>query len=153
MTKKELPTIEDLMQQLVTKTRECKKYKRITEVLKQHTEIWICPKCGNIVSFETIPDSEYEIKCQLCEVFMQPYSAYKYDKLLKDLEELDTQLTLIRKERNDYAKTIQEIIPVMENFGYNRKDSNPREFLEATLGYQKVLEDIILKLKKEKNME
>jgi len=132
--------VQDLLKQIVDLKRENANLQAFVDDIRPHFLIWKCPQCPNTLMFTKESPPVNTIKCELCEIEMRPNSILKYQQLKDQYDTLDEKHSQSLAERNKYAKLIQDLIPVLQEYGYNPQDNNPLFFIKQQLMYLTMLE-------------
>ncbi len=136
---------EDLLQQIVELKRQNLNLQTYVDQIRPHFRIWNCNKCGQIRRFKDEAPTN-KVMCELCDLEMRPYAIVQYRELKEQYDELDYKHSTALAERNRYAKQIQELVPLLAEFGYTVEENNIAEFLKQQLTYIKNLENAAAKL-------
>ena len=136
---------QDLLKQIVEFKRQNTNLRAFVDQIRGHFLLWNCNKCGAMKRFtKEVPIAK--VMCDLCEIEMRPYAIQQYRQLRDQYDELDDKHSAAIAERNKYAKIVQELIPLLQEYGYNPEDNNPLNFIKSQFLYLVKLEEKIAKL-------
>ena len=136
---------EDLLRELVEVKRQNTNLQAFVDQIRPHFRIWHCDKCGQIKRFQDEVPTQ-KVKCGLCDLEMRPYAIAQYRELKQQYDELDLRYSTSLAERNKYAKLVQDLIPLLAEYGYTTGEDNLVPFLRTQFEYLKRLESQIANL-------
>ncbi|MGV8131512.1 MAG: hypothetical protein ACP5N7_05435 [Candidatus Pacearchaeota archaeon] len=131
---------KDLLIQLSAFKNQVASLNKFVDQVRPYFTMWSCT-CGNLKRFpeNELPDTD-KITCELCNIQMTPYVMRMYHELKLQFDELDESYSTALAERNRYANVVQAIIPILEEFGYNKEENDITTFLKMQFEYFQLIE-------------